>query len=271
MRAWARDHWWTAGRFGLTPTGLVRRVRNRDEPRILCVTVPKSGTHLLERVICLHPRFYRALLPTIHEGNLDRHGGLWKMLGGLGPGQALFTHLPYKPRFEEAVAGCGARLVFLVRDPRDVAVSEVHYALSRPGIPGHQALRQQPDLHSRLRLVIQGGDGLLPLAVRLARFEGWLRADPLLVRFEDLVGPEGGGTAEAQLETLQQIFSHLQTPVDGQELIDLRQRVFSEASPTFRRGRIGGWRDDFSPELRELFDREAAPVLSMFGYQPDAS
>lgn len=249
----------------------MRRVRNRDEPRVLCVTVPKSGTHLLERVVCLHPRIYRALVPTVHEGNLDRYGGLWKMLGRLGPGQALFTHLPYKPRFEEAVAGTGARMLFLVRDPRDVAVSEVHYTLSHPETPGHHALRRQPDLHARLRLVIEGGEGLLPLAARLARFEGWLRADPLLVRFEDLVGPEGGGSAATQMDTLEQIFSHLQVPIDSEQLIDLRQRVFSEASPTFRRGRIGGWRDAFTPELRELFVREASPVLSMFGYQPDAS
>lgn len=265
-----REPRWTAERFGLTPAGLSRRVRNRDEPRVLCVTVPKSGTHLLERVLCLHPRFYRALLPTIHEGNLDRHGGLWKMLGGLRPGQVLFTHLPFKPRFEQAAIGCGARLLMLIRDPRDIAVSEVHYTLARPETPGHDALRREPDMHSRLRLMIGGGGEILPLSTRLGRFHGWLDTDPLLVRFEDLVGPRGGGTDATQRQNLQRIFSHLGVPLSEPDLLALQARVFSDASPTFRRGRIGGWRDEFTPDLRELFDREASSLLTMFGYEREA-
>jgi len=52
----AARHAWTFRRFGLSPRKLVARIGNRTEPPILCVSLPKAGTHLLERALCLHPR-----------------------------------------------------------------------------------------------------------------------------------------------------------------------------------------------------------------------
>lgn len=270
MWGWARERWWTAQRFGLTPASAWRRIRGSDAPRILCITIPKSGTHLLERALCLHPALHRARLPTIHEGNLQDHGGLRTMLPCLRPGQVLLAHLPYQPHFDDAVRSHDVRSLLLVRDPRDVAVSEAHYALARPDVPGHAAVAAEPDLAGRIRVVIEGRDGeLAPLADRLRRFVGWLESGARLVRFEDLVGPEGGGDLERQCDTLRDVFAHIGLPVTGNELGRLRNRLFSAASPTFRRGRTGGWRDDFTPEIDALFLERAGPLLGTFGYAGD--
>ena len=41
---------------------------------------------------------------------------------------------------------------------------------------------------------------------------------------------------------------------------------FSSASPTFRKGQIGGWRQAFDPELEALFEREAGRWMEVYGY-----
>ena len=57
--------WWDLKRFGMTPDKIWRRRGRPDLPKIFCVSVPKSGTHLLERVLCLHPRLYRKFMSTL--------------------------------------------------------------------------------------------------------------------------------------------------------------------------------------------------------------
>src|SRR3954468_24326538 len=95
--AWVKRNWWTLQRFGLSPTKAPRRVLNRTEPRVFVDSVPKSGTHLLERALCLHPRLYRALVPTLHEANMRDRGGFEAIVGRLRPGQILVAHLDYQP------------------------------------------------------------------------------------------------------------------------------------------------------------------------------
>ena len=269
MKRRLREQWWNAQRFGMTPVALTQRLRHDGAPRVLCITVPKSGTHLLERAICIHPRLYRPLLPTIHEGNLHDHGGLRTLLPSLRPGQILFAHLPHQLHFDAAVRESEVRALLLVRDPRDIAVSEAHYALARPDVPGHSAIAAAKDTEERIRLVIEGAAGqLAPLATRLERFTGWLESGALMVRFEDLVGPAGGGDDDRQRGALRAIYGHLGVPLGNEDLTRLAGRVFSSTSPTFRRGRVGGWHDEFTPLLRQVFDQEAGWLLDSLGYDP---
>ena len=47
----------------------------------------------------------------------------------------------------------------------------------------------------------------------------------------------------------------------------LRDRVFADVSPTFRRGRTGQWREVFDAELRDVCKRELGPLLIRYGYE----
>jgi hypothetical protein len=47
----------------------------------------------------------------------------------------------------------------------------------------------------------------------------------------------------------------------------LSGRLFSSASPTFRRGEIGGWRESFDPALEALFTQEAGNCMEVYGYR----
>jgi hypothetical protein len=92
---------WTLERFGLTPRKFVARVRNRTEPRVLCVSLPKAGTHLLERALCLHPRMYRRFIPTVSEGRLTGSHSFNALLDSLHPGQIVLCHLAFTPEYRQ--------------------------------------------------------------------------------------------------------------------------------------------------------------------------
>jgi sulfotransferase 6B1 len=255
---------WTAERFGVTPRKLTARVSSAGLPKVLCVSVPKAGTHLVERAVCLHPRLYRRRLPTLNPLNMGDEG-LPGVLASTRPGQVVLAHVPYEDGYAAALEQEDVRVLFAVRDPRDIAVSLAHYIGDREDHPLHPLFAPR-DLRGRIELAITGdGDARPPapsLESILAGFAGWLGSGALVVRFEDLVGGRGGGTAESQERVLGEIYAHLGVEAEP----GLRERVFSEASPTFRRGSIGQWRQELDPELEALFEREAGRWMETYGY-----
>lgn len=264
--------WWTLQRFGLSPSKLPRRFLNRQEPRVLCLSVPKSGTHLLERALCLHPRLYRRLVGTLYEGNIKRRmkqEGLYRFLLRLRPGQMLFSHLGYSDQRHRSVYASGVRTIFLIRDPRDVAVSAALYLSRRERPNGSRPTTEE--LREKVAGAIRGdlSRSFAPLDHVLEAASGWLDTEGLVVRFEDLVGPEGGGSLEAQQAALRSLYRHLGLPVEDRWLALLRARIFSSASPTFHQGQIGGWRNVFDDRLKELFKETAGAHLIRYGYERD--
>jgi hypothetical protein len=265
-RAWLARNWWTIQRFGLSPAKLLRRIVNRAEPVVFLDSVPKAGTHLLERALCLHPRLYRAILPTLDEYKVAQRGGLEKVAGRRRPGQILVAHLPYQPKWAEILEHAGCRTLVMIRDPRDVAISDAHFIAANPDHWAHAEFSAAKDTQSRIRLSITGGGRFPSLVDRVAPHLGWQDAGALVVRFEELVGPEGGGSLDAQLKSLHGIFDHLGVGLEEDALRRVRDGLFSDNSPTFRRGSIGQWRAAFDDGIAELFNEEAGELLPMFGY-----
>jgi sulfotransferase family protein len=147
---------WTLDRFGASPRKVPARVLNRREPKVLSVSIPKSGTLLVEWALCLHPRLYRRILPTVKSTDLQRWVNLDHLLCRLRPGQVVVAHLPYEPGYRETIARRGASALFLIRDPRDVVVSEAHYVASTPSHRAHEVFARQPTLRDAHLLVIRG-------------------------------------------------------------------------------------------------------------------
>jgi hypothetical protein len=259
---------WDAQRFGLTPRGLRLRLRSAPGSPLLCNSLPKAGTHLLERALCLHPEVHRKLLPTITEGNLHRWGDLGHVLDSLRARQVAVAHLPYTGGHAAHLEGRDAVAIMLVRDPRDVAVSTAHYIATQRGHQFHTLFAGLPDVAARVRVALLGSasGGFISMAERLAQFAGWLDAAHLVVRFEELIGARGGGDDVTQRATLTNLFRTAGVADDPATVSAVAARLFSDASPTFRRGAAGAWVDSVSPELNAAFVAEAGPLLDRFGY-----
>jgi sulfotransferase 6B1 len=259
---------WTLERFGLTPSKLPRHLANKGAPSVLCVSIPKAGTHLLERALCLHPRLYRKLLPTLSNASLQRWGGLDGLLAKVRPGQVIASHLRFDTAFLDALERRHVPVIFLVRDPRDLVISQVNYVARRADHRFSRVFAQKEGFRDRLELAIAGDPQhhLRSVGERLEVYAGWLRSSALVVRFEDLVGPGGGGEASLQADTVRAIYRHIGMPI-GEEFVGrICGRLFSSDSPTFRRGAIGQWQDLFDDELAALFERTAGDMMRAYGY-----
>lgn len=259
---------WDLHRFGLTPRKLAVRIWNRPAPRVLVVSLPKAGTHLVERALCLHPRLYRRLQRTVTEALLPGFGGLETVLNRLGRGQIAVSHLGYDAERSEILRRSGARAVFIVRDPRDIAVSLAHYVVREKAHPHHELFTQLPTFVDRYRLAIEGAPerGLQSMPDRLQHFSGWLSEDLLLLRFEELVGARGGGSATTQRRVIVELFDFLGVARSEPIVISVQERLFSDASPTFRRGLTGQWREEFTPDLVALARERLGESLRRYGY-----
>ncbi|MGI9621866.1 MAG: hypothetical protein ACR2PK_03435 [Acidimicrobiales bacterium] len=260
--------WWDLDRFGLTPRKLKARLSSSEIPGIVCNSVPKAGTHLIERALCLHPDLYRKIKPTLRRRNMPTPSGLASMMGGLKPGQVLLTHLPHSQEAAAAIDRTSVRHLLMVRDPRDIIVSQAHYIPKNSKHAHHELLSSLPDLTARMRMMITGNEatGLVGIRDRLQQYAGWFDTDAAVFRFEDLVGARGGGGIEEQVGRLTDIYNSVGISMQRDEVASLAGKLFSEASPTFRSGSIGQWSEQFDAETADLFNQAAGEMLSLYGY-----
>jgi hypothetical protein len=238
---------------------------------VLANSVPKAGTHLLHA--CL------IALPGLHDARLHldlRHSPeqMRAWLLGLGDGAVVTAHLVHAPPFLELLRETRTLHLLMVRDPRDVVVSYAEYVPRAAHHYLHQRfLAMGPD--ERLSAAIAGLAGEVAwdaVALRdirgvFAQFLPW-RSEPgtLTVRFEDLVGAAGGGDDGRQRASIRAIAAHVGLHLSEAEIEQAASRAYDPRSATFRRGRIGEWRERFSPVHLAEFERVAGALLRELGY-----
>lgn len=266
-----RSRLWDAQRFALLPPKLVRRLTNRHQPRVLVVSLPKAGTHLVERALLLHSPLYRALLPTLNEENLKDHGGLQSILARMRPGQVLVSHLPFRPEWHSEIRNMQVKTVFMKRDPRDIIVSNMFYLKKRTDHRLHKVLADQTTDRDRLRLLVNGQPNLEIRGIDqvLSRFEGWLHVADSVIAYEDLIGPRGGGEKERQAATIRTLFADIDLSVPEGMIARTLDGLFSSASPTYRKGTIGQWQEFLDEELVEDLWNLAGDLFAAYGYRLD--
>ena len=87
-----------------------------------------------------------------------------------------------------------------------------------------------------------------------------------MVKFEDLVGTKGGGSAEAQRLAVERVASHLGVEVEEATMGVVEKDLFG-VGRTFRKGQIGGWREEFSEEHARAVKGVMGSLLVELGYE----
>lgn len=259
-----------------------RRVSLDGVPLLFANSFPKSGTHLLTQILQGFTHIGPAVdsgLPAMvaFEGETGRARPAYRIvrdLERLKPGDIAYGHLHAVPAVLSFLSQPGAAAYFIFRDPRDVVVSHVYYVTEMALHHIHHQFYTQ-ELHSfdeRLTTSILGRPGWGDLFPNIrARFEpylSWLdRADVLALRYEDFL--------TEQPTMLERVLDHAISrgfPLNcgrPAALQNLASCIRPERSPTFRRGKTGGWREGFTPEHKKLFKELAGDLLIRLGYERD--
>lgn len=182
---------------------------------------------------------------------------------------AIGGHAAYSEDLLEILHKQKVRTVLIVRDPRDIVVSYARWIDTCRDEYWKQSLAPRP-LEDRMLSLIQGFETEAgrfdSIATVLDRASGWLhQPDVLVVRFEKLVGKNGGGTNEDQFNELTRVVNWL-----GVKDIDigLIQNTLFGGTKTFRTGQVGGWRSDFTDEHLSVFEEVVGKVrMQEWGYE----
>lgn len=264
---------------GLSP----RRVKARfDGPVVLANSVPKSGTNLLTECLSLFPTLRPSFAHvTMNYNRRESHDELKRKVGRTSRGQYTSGHVFHDDENAAILEANDVKSVLIVRDPRDVVTSHFHYVTEKNTTHRlHDHYRRLPDDASRLMASIRGvdgehtddGDPLESIGDWMSAFLGWSREPyTLVVRFEDLIGPKGGGDRERQRETVKCIAAHLDVNLARrQSTVDrISRNTFSTDSSTFRKGLIGDWRNHFTDEHVAAFKEEVGDWLVDLEYEED--
>ena len=263
--------------YGFTPRRLLFRMSGKLAPRIVANSIPKAGTNLLSRALYLmYPlsrKFARTLLSNESLGAIDRK------LSHMRSGQFVVGHLEYSDAIAEIIMRYKLQQILMVRDPRDIVVSHVNYVIrAGGGHPLHKYYTKRLNHQERLMTSILGVDGMktggftLPSIVeRIRKFVMWSSSENCFaVKFEELVGEEGGGDSECQMHILLNMAEYLQLDLSRIEIDDIRCNLFSKNSRTFEKGQIGSWKDHFKEQhVQAFYDLGGGILLDDMGYSSE--
>jgi len=202
-----------------------------------------------------------------------------RKVGKTGRGQYTSAHVFHTEANAEILEANDITALLIVRDPRDVVTSHYHYVTEKnPSHRFHEYYNSLDDDRDRLLASIRGVSGeqsadekpLESIGEWMDSFLGWMDKEyNQVVRFEDLIGPRGGGDKESQVETVRTIAAHLDVELAEEEVQYVADNTFSTDSSTFRKGLIGDWENNFDPEHVAAFKDEAGDWLVELGYEDD--
>jgi len=167
------------------------------------------------------------------------------------------AHLSYHSDFINALRSKPTIVVQLIRDPRDTIVAHYH-TIANDSRPSNYF-----DFYFEDGLRLSQKEDPLLEAIKLAPYwwKGWLPwiendIPDLILRFEDLVGPDKRYFIEQLAEKIGPEFS----------VEEALARIDPKTSMTFRKGLVGEWKNEFRPHHLELFNSTMGQVMETLGY-----
>nr|VFK19046.1 MAG: Sulfotransferase family protein [Candidatus Kentron sp. LPFa] len=191
-------------------------------------------------------------------------------------GQYIQGHIPFTPELATIIAKLNYFHLFIIRDPRAVIASLIPFILdsqsARMGTHFLQDDFREMSQDQRLRFILEGGTAQ-KAGVKVESFADVYRSmlawrddpDCLLVRFEDLVGEQGGGNADKQEKAVKGITKYMGIEFDGNIRSKLT-KIYDTSSRTFRIGKIDGWKDSMDAESVAHLTEYCEPLRNEAGY-----
>lgn len=289
--------------MGSPLVAFIGQVQNSELGNCACICLPKCGTHMLLKFLTMlevpgmsyaydkeiarnnevvrlntqmPPDHFKGFYHIPTQGPLPKN--LIKVLETY-KNRLVWSHWMYTPEFAEYLSINTFVIFLMIRDPRDQVVS-----MARMVHHGYEE-HQKASLNDVILDLIDGRqqhfllwgverNGLYPLEWESGvipfyqSYMPWMDVNTVcVIKFEDLVGVQGGGSQEKQRETMLYIAQKLGRSITNEQAQLLVQKLFGD-SATFSEGKIGSWKHYFTDEMKRAFkmaDRDH--VLVRLGYE----
>ena len=223
--------------------------------RMLFITIPKSGTHILNQATTRRqydnlPWGSMIYEPVPNEQTLE---GIYKQ-----DQLVARTHVSYHPLYELALRDSNTKAIFLYRDPRDMLVSYYEW-VKKLGHGGASI----PGLIDDVGDFLDSPDPIMEMLYfwgeHVRRYIPWMFVpDVMPLKFEELVANKEG--------VCQEIIDFWGTSPYGNAEA-MASRIKPSTSDTFRKGVVGDWRNYFQPHHIEEFNNNFYKTMKVLGYE----
>lgn len=267
--------------------------------KVICVTIPKAGTHLLIKCLTL-----LGVKGVTYNYNTEKYAGRrrqdpyhrltpleyadrtfarlsYRIKKNKNVRRSFLVHLPFTQKYKPFFDKFTEKNFLMMRDPRDQLISLASTAIEDP-------LKREDFLHDVLLDLIEGKQRQVPWKPRHGAtdmmwtlgtvnfYKAFLKwADEpnfCVIRFENLVGPQGGGNEEAQIQEINKIANHLGVTLTSEQVNYILDNIFGETR-TFKQGQARSWVKYFTPEIKDAYKRVpgACQMLIDLGYEQDSN
>ena len=233
---------------------------------LFVTTMPKSGTHLLQKIIYSltgELAEWPKEATTMQQHECDVICTLKK--------RYYFAHAPCIGNNLEIAKKNNLNVILLLRDPRDVLVSYAYWVKKDPD---HLLFADRETLYPYWNEIPSWSIETMishfithypckgPLVKNFATiaefyslYLDWDQYPNLhITTFEKLIGPQGGGDTVTQENEILAIASFLQIPTNKDDIKEICSSLFGGTS-TFREGKIGSWKKELTEEHKQALKK----------------
>jgi len=243
--------------------------------RLFITSYQKSGTHQIMPIFVVRPdvvdRGHSQWVDVPDRFGLNKDinwDGVHETVENLrvfrNNSMRAFGHIAYMPEYAEVLRQTNTKVLFNIRDPRDVIVAEYENARREfRSDPSSSPLWNFMDTDAGKRIFEKEdpiSDLIVLAAARWPRWLGWMGHDFVkTVKYEDL----RLHTKETLEDICVWLDGHFCDPIG--EMV--KNAVPKPKNPTFRKGNVGDWKRTFRPHHVKLAQELLEDVLIQMGYR----
>ena len=197
----------------------------------------------------------------------------------LKPYNSFLSHMPYTSSNIDILMANNFKRFFVYRDPRDQIISMIFWIYRYPHKRPHHAHLSIEEL--TYELINEGAAIYHPhlAGPEIKSIHGiydlyklylpWKNHPAIYVTsFEKLIGEHGGSSKEIQKQEIRNIAQHIGLSITDEHIEHVIANLIGDTR-TFRKGKIGSWREHFTEGHKQAFKKVAGQLLIDLGYEQD--